>query len=361
MADHKQLISELRMKLAKEIDALRNEGTDSIQEVILDYQQFTWVLLNSISWSDSKLALVLQRDEILGDLTKHKNSLYGCNQRLLPQDFNNIVKKYIKEEYYPVRMERLLSILQKDYDDYLLRSKTPGEKADDNVDGATIRQKIISYIKADKPDIQDVDALLVLDHPLEKICEYMSEGIDEEECIYWAAEDAAENLLCKYYPITQDDVYDYYDNYIPAPELMEVLETRNYLENLNISVRLLQQQLVSEYKGAYFKDIDPKVLYEMRSVFFEFVEGPYVDAFDAAVLRTLETPMTIIADRVIKENLERNEFIAINRTIAERRKELNNWIEHIDTLTPQQYKAVSEYFREVSFLRESLEDEGIDR
>lgn len=343
--DHDQLMMRLRMKLDDEIDALRGALPDTggpAPEALSKYNHFRRLLLEFMTWSDSKLALMVERPGILADLTDYEAKLDYAAAHLHEHDYESAVLLYVAGRYYDARFEKLTARLRADQEAYLSGLREQGMDAViENAGGIALRQRIMACF--DKPGlaIQDVDILLAAEHPLEEICNhyFAEENSVAQECISWTLGTLLDHLLYKDFPLTRDDVYDYYDNYIPDPQLAYHIEASC---DFDAATRQLLRQISTEYRAAYYKDTDPDLLYGMQYVFKELAdEWPFSDPRDAPVLLSLTGPLARITERANIGHIK--PATAIRKTIAERRKELEAWAAHRDTLDPQQRKAVADY------------------
>ena len=361
MVDHDQLMQRLRMKLDNEIDVLRTAGAETAE--LSKYSHFRRLLLEFVTWSDSKLALMVEHPGILADLTDYEAKLDYAAAHLHDHDYESAVLLYVAERYYDARFEKLTTRLRADQEAYLSGLRAQGVDAViENAGGISLRQRIMACF--DKPGlaIQDVDILLAAEHPLEEICDhyFAEENNVAQECIPWTLGTLLDHLLYKDYPLTRDDVYDYYDNYIPDPKLAYHIEASCDFDE---ATRQLLRQISAEYRGAYYKDTDQDLLYGMQYVFKELADQwPFSDPRDAPVLLSLTDPLTQITARANTSRIK--PATAIRKTIAERRKVLEAWVECGDTLDPQQRKAVADYLARLpvsAAVNAGTEDESWER
>lgn len=340
MVDHDQLIKRLRMKLDNEIDALRAAGPEA--EELSKYGRFRGLLLECVRWSDSKLSLMVQHPGILADLTDYEAKLDYAAAHLHNYDYESAVQRYVAERYYDARFEKLTARLRTDQDAYLSGLRAQGVDAViENAGGITLRQRIMDCFAKPGMAIQDVDILLAAEHPLEEICKhyFAEENSVAQECIPWTLGALLDKLLYKDLPLTRDDVYDYYDNYIPDPQLVYHIEASCDFDK---ATRQLLRQISTEYRAAYYKDTDPNLLHGMQYVFQELADQwPFSDPRDAPVLLSLTDPLARITEHTTNGHLK--PATAICKMIAQRREELEEWAAHRDALDPQQRKAVADY------------------
>ena len=362
LVDHDHLLIRLRTQLDEEFSTLR--GTNGpIREA--EYARLKGALLEYVRWSDSKLALMVQRRDLLRDLGEFYAGFDFDAGRLHRYDYESVADRYVSREYYTARHEALTARLRQDYEGYLAPLREQGTDAIiKNAEGVSLRLRILDFFTTPSLDIESVDVLLAAEHPLETVMEHhFAEDNDPvKDCIPWAVSTLRNSLLRKDFPLTRNDVYDYYDNYIPAPKLLYHIEANCAIDE---TARALLLQVAAEYRAAYYKGTDRDLLYGMQDVFSELADHwPFSDPHDAAVLYSLPAPLAEITARANSAHIKPS--TAIRKVIAARRKELESWMAPGAQLTPAQRNTLALYLTRVpaaapGAAQEPPEDEGIDR
>lgn len=360
MVDHDHLLYRLRTQLDNEFGHLRSSTAETggvLQEA--EYGRLKRALLEYVRWSDSKLALMVQRGNLLHDLGVFYGGFDFDAEHLHRYDYESVADLYVSREYYTARHEALNVRLRQDHEDYMapLLEQGTGTMIK-NAEGIALRLRVLAFFETPSLDIESVDVLLAVEHPLDAIMEHhFAEDNDPvKDCIPWTIGTLRDQLLHKDFSLAHNDVYDYYDNHIPDPKLLYHIEANC---SIDATARALLLQVAAEYRAAYYQDTDRDLLFGMQSMFNELADHwPFSDPHDAAVLYSLPTPLAEITARANSAHIKPG--TAIRNVIAARRRELESWMEPGTQLMPEQRNALVMYIAHVRSEAkgpETLEDE----
>lgn len=247
---------------------------------------------------------------------------------------------FVRAFYNDHRMIRLVGRVENEYGDFI--DSLRGKDFHAIIDAAheiDMKNQIFKFLtdEENKLDIEDIDLLMTLEHPMARLYE----ACQAQDAIREAVEYSLDRVTRqqKSYLQTAPDTAD---------EDVQIFRARYLSDREEVpfpAVSQMREQLIARAEQDRDSAIDgpplpPEHVVRLHSAMTFIQEGGYTPV-EAAVMRTYDHPLTEVLERMEQGGLP-VEF-AFHCAVADRQVEMQQYIDRLDSLPAPLQKSVREY------------------